>query len=109
MLIENRRENVRMKTLIPCGICTRDLDSWGFLLDLSSTGIQVKTYFQLDPFQNTLVSFSLSNKFNFKNVEGRIMWVQRTDDYNLVGIRFAGAMDKSSVVSAMRNLLDQAA
>lgn len=108
MLINNRREAIRMGTLIPCGLKPSNsghLDRWGTLVDFSLTGGQLRTYFSFNPRQKTLLTFSVKDKFLFRDMDGEVVWVDKENGYNFVGIQFS-PQDRNRILEAMRFMIN---
>ena len=90
MLIKNRRFKIRMGILIPCylRLVSTNSSSSGDILDLSFTGVQIKSDSRFTPNQKILVTFSIKNRFRFNDIEGVIAWAKTENKFNLAGIEF---------------------
>src|SRR3990167_5943159 len=108
MLISNRRNSTRMGTIIPCVLQYPNFsgsDSWGTILDFSLSGVQLKSYFSFFPQQKVVMSFFIRDRYEFKNVEGHIIWVKQEGDYFYAGIEFASSLPKEKVAQAMHYMI----
>ena len=94
-----------MGTMIPCALKTDMMNCWGTIVDLSLTGIQVKTYFSMEEWEPASVTFKINERFEFADLPGEVQWVRDTDDFHLVGIKFESGFSRERILYAMKQLI----
>jgi hypothetical protein len=104
------RKNLRFSCSIPAllrFLSGDPIDGWGVVYDMGLGGVKLESRRPLAMGDVVYLSFSLSARFSYDNVRGRVVRVFRRGYYTMAGVEFDSDMDKENLREGIRTLIEE--